>query len=83
MSNVRLMDEIVADQTASRAVQARVLGLLALVAILLAGIGIHGLLSYAVAMRTREIGMRLALGAEPAGVVRLVLGQALCSRWPA
>jgi predicted permease len=77
VSDVRLMAEIVADQTASRSVQARVLGLLALVAMLLAGIGIHGLLSFAVATRTREIGVRLALGAQPAGVVRLVLGQAV------
>ncbi|HYC30667.1 MAG TPA: ABC transporter permease [Gemmatimonadales bacterium] len=77
VSNVRLMEEIVTDQTASRAVQARVLGLLALVAMLLAGVGIHGLLSYAVATRTREIGVRLALGARPSGIVRLVLGQAV------
>ncbi len=50
-------------------------GTLAVVATLLAALGLYGVLSYMVAQRTREIGLRLALGAEPVGVRRMVLKQ--------
>jgi ABC-type antimicrobial peptide transport system permease subunit len=50
-------------------------GTLAVVATLLAALGLYGVLSYMVAQRTREIGLRLALGAEPAGVRRMVMRQ--------
>ena len=50
-------------------------GTLAVVATLLAALGLYGVLSYMVAQRTREIGLRLALGAEPAGVRRMVMKQ--------
>ena len=75
ISNVRTLESIVAEQTASRSVQARLLGALAAVALLLAGVGIHGLLSYTVSSRSQEIGVRLALGARPGDVTRLVVGQ--------
>jgi predicted permease len=75
ISDVRMMSEIVEGETASRALQLRILGAFAVVAILLAGIGIHGLLSFAVSQRLHEIGVRMALGASSGDVLRMVLRQ--------
>jgi len=75
ISDVRSMANIIADTTASRAAQVRVLGAFAAIAFLLAGIGIHGLLSFAVSLRTQEIGVRIALGAQRGGIVKMVLRQ--------
>jgi predicted permease len=75
ISAVRMLDEVVGDQTAPRRAQVRILGALAGLALLLAGIGIHGLLSFTVSQRDREIGVRLALGARPAGVARMILSE--------
>ena len=76
VSNVRLLTEVVAGQTADRRAQLRILSALAIVALLLTGIGIHGLLAFMVAQRAREIGVRLALGAEPGRVARMIVGEA-------
>jgi predicted permease len=76
VSDVRLLTEVVAGQTADRRAQLRILSALAAVALLLTGIGIHGLLAFMVAQRSREIGVRLALGAEPGRVARMIVGEA-------
>ena len=73
ISDVQTMEEIVASQTASRAAQLRVLAILAVIALLLSAVGIHGLLSFTVSRRAREIGVRVALGAQSAQVARMVL----------
>ncbi len=75
ISNVRTMADIVDQQTASRAAQVRVLGAFAAIAFLLAGVGIHGLLSFAVSRRRQEIGVRIALGARPGEIVRMIVRQ--------
>ena len=74
ISNVQTMDDILADETATRSLQAKVLGAFAMVAFLLAGVGIHGLLSFAVSQRTQEIGVRIALGAQRGHIVRMIMG---------
>ena len=76
VSNVRLMADVIGAQTAERTAQLRVLGALAILALLLAGVGIHGLLAFTVAQRSREIGVRISLGAEPSLVARMIVGEA-------
>src|SRR6185312_56635 len=86
ISNVRMMSDIVSDQTATRAVQVRVIAAFALVAFLLAAVGIHGLLAFSVSQRSHEFGVRMALGAERGAIVGLVVRQgvvlALCGVIP-
>jgi putative ABC transport system permease protein len=64
VSDIRPLSAIVESDSAARVVQVRVLGAFAVTAVLLAAVGLHGLLSFSVAARTREIGVRLALGAS-------------------
>jgi len=75
VSDVHTMADIVEEQTASRSAQVRVLGAFAAIAFLLAAVGIHGLLSFAVSRRTQEIGVRIALGARPGGIVGMIVRQ--------
>jgi len=75
ISDVRTMGDIIETQTASRSIQLRVLGAFAALALLLAGIGIHGLLSFTVSQRSQEIGVRIALGASPRNILVMVLRQ--------
>ena len=77
ISHVRLFDDILDEQTAPRATQARVLGGFAGIAVLLSAIGLYGLLAFSVSQRTREIGLRMALGATPASMVALVVKRGL------
>ncbi|MBA2301880.1 MAG: FtsX-like permease family protein, partial [Acidobacteria bacterium] len=73
VSDVRTLDDVVAGETATRRAQLQILGTLAVIALLLAGVGIHGLLAYTVSQRSQEIGVRLALGAEPSSVARMIV----------
>jgi predicted permease len=76
ISDVRMLSQIVEEDTAPRAVQVRVLGAFAALAVLLAGVGLHGLLAYSVSSRAQEIGVRVALGARSSDVLGLVLARA-------
>lgn len=74
---VQTMEQLVAGETAPRVVQLRVLGGFAAIAILLAAIGIHGLLAFTVSSRSREIGVRMALGASSRDIMRMVMARGL------
>jgi predicted permease len=73
VSDVITLTDIVDRDTASRSAQLRVLGAFALIAFLLAGIGIHGLLSFAVSQRVQEIGVRMALGAQSSDILSMIV----------
>jgi putative ABC transport system permease protein len=75
ISEVRTMTDVVEEQTASRRVQLAVLGAFGTIALLLAAVGIHGLLAFAVSSRTQEIGVRMALGAQRTDIFGMTVGE--------
>lgn len=77
VSNVVSMDQVVADTLWQPRFNLQLIGLFAVLAVVLAVIGLYGVMSYSVAQRTQEVGLRMALGAQPGDVIRLVVRQGM------
>jgi putative ABC transport system permease protein len=75
--NVITMDDVIANSISREKFSAFLMGILAISALILASVGIYGVMSYLVTQRTHEIGLRMALGAHPVDILKMIVGRGM------